>query len=143
MKLKSLRYSLMAIGLLLAVACQPEIVRPETEEASSQKTTDLCQHFATVLANDCGLYLALENDEKIFVRNTREVELQEGMKLKVGYSIVGEGSHNSSSGSCRDGVCDTPSGDQADELKICMQTNGIQEARVSCIAELSSSSSTD
>ncbi len=133
----------MAIGLLLAVACQPEIVRPESEDSSSLRTTDLCQHFATVLANDCGLYLALENDQKIFVRNTRGVELQEGMKLKVGYNIVGEGNQSSSSGSCRDGVCDTPSGDQADDLKVCMQTNGIQEARVSCISELSISSSTD
>ncbi|MFK7921980.1 MAG: hypothetical protein AB8H47_08485 [Bacteroidia bacterium] len=147
MKLRSLLYPLMAMGLLLTIACQPQLVRPEGDHISPLATADLCQHPATVMENECGLYLELENGHKIFVRDSKSVELTAGMKLEIGYSIE-ESSSNHSSGSCGSSSCSngscssSSSSDQADALETCMKSAGIKEGKLSCISVVSEDETT-
>ncbi|MEL6588553.1 MAG: hypothetical protein AAFO91_16870 [Bacteroidota bacterium] len=135
MKRNSLRYSLMAMVILLAVACQPEVVLPTQQDA--RQSNDRCKHVATVVEGDCGLYMALENGTKIYTRDTKEVELQAGMELVIGYSF--EQSSNHSGGQCGSGCgngqCGTSSSEesQPDELQQCMSNLGVREAKLSCI----------
>lgn len=140
MKLKSLLYPFMALGLLLTIACQPELVRPEGDHISSRVTTDLCQHPAIVVENECGLYLELENGHKIFVRDSKTVELIAGMKLEIGYSIE-EASSGQCSAGCSSGSCSSSSSSsegEPDALYSCMAADGVKEGKVTCITEVSS-----
>lgn len=141
MKLKSVLYSFMAMGLILSTACKPELVRPEEIDTSSQITTNLCQHPATVVENECGLYLELENGHKIFVRDSKDVDLSAGMALEVGYSIEeSSNSHNGQCGAgCSSGSCGSSSNEgQADALQTCMAAYGVKEGKLSCITVVSS-----
>lgn len=135
MKRNSLRYSLMAMVVMLAVACQPEVVLPTQQDA--QQSTDRCKHVATVVEGDCGLYMTLENGTKIYARDTKEVELQAGMELVIGYSF--EQNNNQGGGQCgsgcSNGQCGSSSSEasQPDELHQCMYSLGVREAKLSCI----------
>lgn len=141
MKVKSLCYSLMAMGLLLTIACRPELVRPEGDSITSLETADLCQHPATVMENECGLYLELENGHKIFVRDTKSVDLIAGMKLEIGYAIEESSSSHDSNGGCGSSSSEGNEG-QADALESCMSAQGVREGKLSCISVISSDETT-
>lgn len=128
--------SCFAFAAILMVGCQVDPNLPLEDIAPK----DYCEHQAEVLENDCGLYMKLKDGTKVFARETRNVTLELGMELLIGFADISQDSQGESGG-CSTGNCGTSSSYQGESnepnsLLGCMEANYVKEVRIICIREV-------
>ena len=134
-------YFLLCAGLLAWTtfsACQKEEASVLEPRAVAQ--TASCEEPATIKANDCGFYLAMNDGSKVFASSYRGFEMKEGAEVQIGFELPYDNSHANSSGS---GNCSSMEDPDPKTLEGCMSIAGVSQVRITCIQNASPSSTSE
>jgi hypothetical protein len=125
-----LPFAFLVLGGLMFTSCQQEQVLPEEETARK----DHCQLKAEVASSDCGLYLVIENGQRIYVNSTGGLDLKEGMTVELGFVDINATSQSSSSSD----TCGTDGHTESDNSSpaSCYARVGATQARLLCLRVL-------
>lgn len=136
--MKKIYFPLIGIFLLLA-ACENESVEP-------QQTDELSTHMGIVAHVDCGLYIELDQGQKIFDNTLPDdTRLQEGQRVELSYRpVIRPVTTSTSDNSCYEdddnGTSNhsspTTTTTPVDPLTQCMNKNGIEKVQISKIKQL-------
>lgn len=121
---------LLSILVVFQSCQQAETIAPV---ASQIAPTD-CGETGTVLKNECGWYVQMDDGATVFATSFRGVILSEGMTVSAKYSVqTASSNHNST---CGDGCssCSSSAGVSESSLTYCMNNDGIQQVVFSCVA---------
>lgn len=144
-----MKLSIYLCSVLMALAifsCQQN-----QEVAPLAETALTCGFEGKVMNNDCGLYIAVSNGQKIYVDSPKKFSLKEGETVQVAY-------YRASNNSLDEGVC-TDCGSDSDESggegaiedpttnmgekEACMYHEGVALAVITCIESKTSSQGSD
>jgi len=136
--MKNIYFPLIGIFLLLA-SCENESVEP-------QQIAEWPTHLGVVANVDCGLYIKLDQGQKIFDNALPNgMELQEGQRVELSYRPVPRPATTSTSDqSCYEDdqnntsnhASTTTSTTPLDPLTQCMNGYGIEKVQISKIKQL-------
>ena len=113
----------------LMMSCKvQEAPVPETKSEAES-----CNSIGTVMENDCGLYIAIENGPNIYIDASSGFDLSVGAKIRIGFYRT-YGAHVSTcSGEGYCGCGATPQNKLLSVTENCMVGNGISLAQITCI----------
>lgn len=120
---------------ILTVGCQQnEPVLP------AEAVLDACGQVGTVMENDCGLYVQMEDGAKIYTEDTKGFTLRVGEKVEVGYFRSASSSSQSHTCGGGDDDCGCGSSEASasndipmSDKEACMYNASISRASFTCI----------